>query len=52
MAAINAVFSMLKAGDHVIVSPERLRGPSALIDGVLKNFGVDFEFVDTTTSAS
>jgi cystathionine beta-lyase/cystathionine gamma-synthase len=47
MAAVNAVFSMLKAGDHVLVSQNVYGGTFRLIDGILKHFGVDFQFVDT-----
>jgi len=52
MAAINAVFSMLKAGDHVILSQNVYGGTYRLVDGVLRHFGVEFEFVDTTDLAN
>jgi cystathionine gamma-lyase/cystathionine beta-lyase/cystathionine gamma-lyase/homocysteine desulfhydrase len=48
MAAINAVFSMLKAGDHVVLSQNVYGGTFRLVDGILKNFGVEFTFLDTT----
>jgi len=48
MAAVNAVFSMLKAGDHVVVSQNVYGGTFRLVDGILKNFAVDFTFLDTT----
>jgi cystathionine beta-lyase/cystathionine gamma-synthase len=47
MAAINAVFSMLKTGDHVLLSQNVYGGTYRLVDGVLKNFGLDCEFIDT-----
>jgi cystathionine beta-lyase/cystathionine gamma-synthase len=51
MAAINAVFSMLKTGDHVIVSQNVYGGTFRLVEGVLRNFGLDFQWVDTTDAA-
>ncbi|MBI3447476.1 MAG: PLP-dependent transferase [Acidobacteria bacterium] len=52
MAAINAVFSMLKAGDHVVVSQNVYGGTFRLVDGILKHFGVEFSFIDTTDLAN
>lgn len=48
MAAINAVFSMLSTGDHVVLSENVYGGTFRLINGVLKNFGLEFSFVDTS----
>lgn len=48
MAAINAVFSLLKAGDHVVVSQNVYGGTFRLAEGVLRGFGLDFAWVDTT----
>src|SRR5262245_13517630 len=48
MAAINAVFSMLASGDHVVISDNVYGGTFRLINGVLKNFGLSFSFVDTS----
>src|SRR5262244_3469830 len=47
MAAINAVMTLLAAGDHVIVSDNTYGGTFRLFDKVLKNFGLDFSYVDT-----
>ncbi|MGH9869685.1 MAG: trans-sulfuration enzyme family protein [Candidatus Polarisedimenticolia bacterium] len=52
MAAINAVFSMLSSGDHVILSENVYGGTFRLINGVLKNFGLTFTFVDTSNLAN
>lgn len=52
MAAINAVFSMLKTGDHVVLSENVYGGTFRLINGVLKNFGVDFSFIDTSAAGN
>ncbi|HLG14555.1 MAG TPA: cystathionine gamma-synthase [Blastocatellia bacterium] len=47
MAAINAVATLLRAGDHVIVSDNTYGGTFRLFDKVLKNFGLEFTYVDT-----
>jgi cystathionine beta-lyase/cystathionine gamma-synthase len=48
MAAINAVMTLLKSGDHVVVSRAVYGGVYRLFTLVLKNFGLDFSYVDTT----
>jgi cystathionine beta-lyase/cystathionine gamma-synthase len=52
MAGINAVFSMLAAGDHIIVSDNTYGGTFRLINGVLKNFALSFSFVETSDLAA
>src|SRR5262245_35884546 len=52
MAAINAVFSMLSAGDHVVLSENVYGGTFRLINGVLRRFGLTFSFVDTSDPAN
>ncbi len=46
MAAINVVMTLLKAGDHVIVSDNTYGGTFRLFDKVLRNFGLEFSYVD------
>jgi cystathionine beta-lyase/cystathionine gamma-synthase len=46
MAATNAVMTLLRAGDHVIVSDNTYGGTFRLFDKILKNFGMDFTYVD------
>ena len=46
MAATNAVMTLLKAGDHVIVSDNTYGGTFRLFDKVLKKFGLQFSYVD------
>lgn len=46
LAAINAVFSLLKQGDHVIVSDDLYGGTYRLITKVFEKYGIDFAFVD------
>src|SRR5262252_593597 len=47
MAATNAVMTLLRAGDHVIVSDNTYGGTFRLFDKILRNFGLEFTFVDT-----
>jgi len=47
MAAINATMTLLAAGDHVVVSDNTYGGTFRLFDKVLKNFGLEFSYVDT-----
>jgi cystathionine beta-lyase/cystathionine gamma-synthase len=46
MAAINAVMTLLRAGDHVIVSDNTYGGTFRLFDKVLGKFGLQFSYVD------
>jgi len=48
MAAINAVASMLKAGDHVVAGHNLYGGTPRLFNQVLANFGLTFTYVDTS----
>jgi len=48
MAAINAIASMLKSGDHVILGHDLYGGVPRLYNQVLIDFGVEFSFVDTS----
>ncbi len=52
MAAINAVTSMLKAGDHVVAGHNLYGGTPRLFNQVLVNFGLTFTYVDTTDLAA
>jgi cystathionine beta-lyase/cystathionine gamma-synthase len=48
MAAINAIASMLKAGDHVVCGNDLYGGTPRLFNQVLTNFGLEFSYVDTS----
>ena len=52
MAAIGAIATMLKAGDHVVVSDNTYGGTYRLFDKVLKKFGLSFSYVDTADLAA
>lgn len=48
MAAIDSVFRLLKPGDHVVLSHNVYGGTYRIGKFVWENFGLEFEFVDTT----
>lgn len=47
MAAINAICTLLKAGDHVVCGDNLYGGVPRLFNQVLANFGLKFTYVDT-----
>ena len=49
MAAIDAVFRLLRPGDHVILSEAVYGGVYRLATQLLTQFGLEFSFVDTST---
>jgi cystathionine beta-lyase/cystathionine gamma-synthase len=48
MAAINAIATMLKSGDHVVCGHDLYGGVPRLFNQVLVNFGLEFSYVDTS----
>ncbi|MGE0886357.1 MAG: PLP-dependent aspartate aminotransferase family protein [Blastocatellales bacterium] len=48
MAAIDTVLKLLKSGDHVIVSDNTYGGTYRLFERVMRGFGLDFSYVDTS----
>src|SRR4030088_14143 len=48
MAAINAIASMLKSGDHVVCGNDLYGGTPRLFNQVFANFGLEFSYVDTS----
>jgi cystathionine gamma-lyase/cystathionine beta-lyase/cystathionine gamma-lyase/homocysteine desulfhydrase len=48
MAAINAIASMLKTGDHVACGNDLYGGTPRLFNQVLTNFGLEFSYIDTS----
>jgi len=48
MAAIDAVFRLLRPGDHVIVSQAVYGGVFRLTTQLLVHFGLEFNFIDTS----
>ncbi len=51
MAAIDTLMKLLQSGDHVIVSSNTYGGTFRLFERVLRPFGLDFSYVDTTEAA-
>jgi cystathionine beta-lyase/cystathionine gamma-synthase len=47
MAAINAVVSMLKSGDHVVCGDDLYGGTPRLFNSVMTGFGLEFSYVDS-----
>ncbi|HYX28998.1 MAG TPA: PLP-dependent aspartate aminotransferase family protein [Pyrinomonadaceae bacterium] len=52
MAAIDATLRLVKAGDHVIVSDNTYGGTNRLFKRILANYGIEFEFVDTSDATN
>ncbi|MGA2645044.1 MAG: PLP-dependent aspartate aminotransferase family protein [Candidatus Sulfotelmatobacter sp.] len=52
MAAIHAIASLLKVGDHVVCGDDLYGGTPRLFNQVLTNFGLEFSYVDTSDAES
>src|SRR5271168_60576 len=48
MAAIHAVVSMLKSGDHVVCGNDLYGGTPRLFNQVMTGFGLEFSYIDTS----
>jgi cystathionine beta-lyase/cystathionine gamma-synthase len=48
MAAINALMSLLKSGDHVVAGHNLYGGAFRLFEHVLRDFGLSFSYADTS----
>ena len=48
MAAINVTLSLLKSGDHVVAGHNLYGGTFRLFERVLKTFGLEFSYANTT----
>ena len=48
MAAIHAIVSLLKSGDHVVCGNDLYGGTPRLFNQVMSDFGVEFSYVDTS----
>ncbi len=48
MAAVNALCSMLKSGDHIVAGHDLYGGVPRLFNQVLTRYGFEFTYVDTT----
>lgn len=52
MAAIHAVLSLLRRGDHVVSTQDLYGGAWRIFTKVFSRFGIDFTFVDTSNPAA
>ena len=52
MAAINAICTTMKAGDHVVCGHDLYGGVPRLFNQVLADFGMEFTYVDTSDAAN
>jgi cystathionine gamma-lyase/cystathionine beta-lyase/cystathionine gamma-lyase/homocysteine desulfhydrase len=52
MAAINAIVSMLRSGDHIVCGNDLYGGTPRLFNQVLADFGLEFSYVDSTDAQS
>ncbi len=48
MAAIHAIVSMLKSGDHVVCGNDLYGGTPRLFNQVMADLGLEFSYIDTT----
>jgi len=48
MAAITALFTLMKSGDHVVCSDNMYGGTTRLFDQVLSRYGLTFTYVNTS----
>jgi len=48
MAALSALFAMLKTGDHLLCSRDVYAGTVRLLDRIVSGYGIEIEFVDTS----
>ena len=52
MAAINAVVSLLKSGDHVVCGNDLYGGTPRLFNSVMAGFGLEFSYVETSDASN
>src|SRR5208337_3802748 len=48
VAAIHAIVSMLKSGDHVVCGNDLYGGTPRLFNQVMADFGLEFSYIDTS----
>jgi cystathionine beta-lyase/cystathionine gamma-synthase len=48
MAALSALFALLKAGDHLICSKDVYAGTVRLLDRIVSGYGIEIEYVDSS----
>jgi len=48
MAALSALFAMLRTGDHLICSKDVYAGTVRLLDRIVSGYGIEVQYVDTS----
>lgn len=48
LGSVTAIFTLLKAGDHIICGDDVYAGISRFVREIATNFGMEYDFVDTT----
>ena len=51
MAAINLVFALCRAGDHVLLPEDLYGGTARLAEEIYRHYGIDFEYIDMRDAA-
>ncbi len=52
MAAVTALFTMMKSGDHIVCGSDMYGGVPRLFNQILVNFGLEFTYVDTSDASA
>jgi cystathionine gamma-lyase/cystathionine beta-lyase/cystathionine gamma-lyase/homocysteine desulfhydrase len=52
MAAIHAIVTMLKSGDHVVCGNDLYGGTPRLFNQVMADFGLEFSYIDTSEAGN
>lgn len=52
LSAVDAVFRLLKGGDHVVASEDMYGGVTRIMEQVFRPFGLECTYVDTTDAAA
>jgi cystathionine beta-lyase/cystathionine gamma-synthase len=52
MAALSALFAMLRAGDHLVCSRDVYAGTVRLLDQIVSGYGIEISYVDTSDLAA
>jgi len=48
MAAVHSLMSLIKSGDHVVVSNDVYGGTYRLFESIMRDYGLDFSWVDSS----
>ena len=51
MAAVNLVFALCRAGDHVLLPEDLYGGTVRLANDIYRRYGIDFEYIDMRDTA-